>query len=215
VKRAWYHRVPWSLVALFLGVVLSGGAVALALYQMLLPAGLAFGLAVVTLLAGVIGLIVYHSREKKRATEEADRPQPKIHRSQSCRIDRLLIDKMARTVQDLKQLAQDKACEIDSIVFETYLETAQNQNKAGNLVSAFREYCLASQVLMTALKTQQAKTEVFQPNWDKREVPKMAAGGGNGRDREAYRCEHCGKVKGPSGDWNPPVCCERPMTKLS
>jgi protein phosphatase len=214
VKRAWYHRVPWSLVALFLGVVLSGGAVALALYPMLLLAGLAFGLAVVTLLAGVIGLVVYHAREKKRATEEADRPQPKIHRNQDCRIDRLLVEKMARIVQDLKQSAQDKTCEIDSKVFEAFLETAQIQGKAGNMVAAFREYCLASQVLMTTLKTQQAKTEVFQPNWDKREVPRLAPGGGNGRDREVYRCEQCGKVKGPSGDWKTPVCCERRMTKL-
>src|SRR5262249_37797377 len=85
-RRPWQERFPWPLLALLCGALFAGGAVALALNQLVLLAGVAFLLAALAIAGGVAGLVRFHAREQRRVAEEAERPRPKIHRAQSCRL---------------------------------------------------------------------------------------------------------------------------------
>src|SRR5262249_18991031 len=82
-RRPWHARFPWPLLALFVGALLAGGAVALTINQWGSLAFFAFVLAALAITAGVFGLFAYHAQETRRQAEDAERPRPKIHRSQS------------------------------------------------------------------------------------------------------------------------------------
>ena len=109
IRRPWHERFPWPLPALFFGALLTGGAIALALNQLTGVAAFVFLLAVATIGGGLAGLFVYHAREKRRFAEEAERPRPKIHRSQSCRLDAAVLEKFARSAQALEALRATRA----------------------------------------------------------------------------------------------------------
>jgi protein phosphatase len=209
----WHRRFPWPLPALLLGVLLAGGAVAVLVNQW--PTDLAvfaFVLAALALVAGMVGLLAHHAEEKRRASLEADRPTPKIHRSQPCAIDRAMLDKVARAAQGLKQQALEKGWEADWDTYASLYDVAETHLSRGDRIAAFRDFCRAMQTLLAATRNQRGKGEVFQPNWDRSEMVRPATDG-NGREA-AYRCDRCGKVSPPPPDEATPVCCERPMKKL-
>jgi protein phosphatase len=212
-RRPWHQRFPWPLAALFLGALAAGGAVALTVASWSTLAFLSFVVALVAIVAGLIGLVLHYGREKRRASEEADRPRPKIHRSQACRIERPLLEELSRAAQALKQQAQEKRWDADWDGFDGVYGEAEAHLQRGEHVPAFRAYCHAMQTLMTAMKQSRGKEEVFQPVWDK--APNASrAGGGNGREPPAFQCERCGKVSPPPPGKVAPVCCERPMKKM-
>jgi protein phosphatase len=213
-RRPWHERLPWPLGALILGALLAGGGVYLLLNQgPPAVAVLAFLLAVVAIAAGMVGLLAHHAQEQRRASREADRPQPKIHRTQPCRIDRPLVDRLARAAQGLKQQAQEKGWEADWDTYESLRDVAETHLSRGELPFAFRDFCRAMQTLLTAMGAHRGKGEVFQPVWDRHEVPRGQPAG-NGREAPAFRCDRCGKVSPPPPGKATPVCCERPMKKM-
>jgi protein phosphatase len=213
-RRPWHERFPWPLLALFLGTLLAGGAVALTVNRWHGFALFTFVLAALAIAGGLAGLFIYHAREKRRLAEEEERPRPKIHRSQSCRIDPAALEKFARAAQGLKAQAQEKGWPADWDTFESLCDVAQTRTSRGDLVHAFRDYCRAMQALLKAMNGQGGKAEVFHPRWDRNEALKPGPAADNGQGPPAFRCEHCGKVSPtPPGQANP-VCCERPMRKL-
>ncbi len=213
-ERPWHERFPWPLLALLFGALSAGGAVALALHQSWL-AIFAFLLAALAIAAGVAGLIAYHAREKRRLAEEAERPRPKIHRSQVCSLDTAVLDKFSRAAQSLKALAQEKGWQPDWDTFESLYDVAQTHLSRGDLTAAFRDLCRAMQTLLKAMNGQGGKTEVFAPRWDRdahKHTP--APRPGNGHEPPAFRCENCGKVSPQAPGKVTPVCCERPMQRM-
>ena len=120
------RRFPWPLLALLLGALLAGGAVASDAPTS--TAGWrigAFLLAAATITAGVVGLFTLHDQEKRRLAEEAERPRPKIHRSQSCRLDPAVLEKFARAAQGLKAQAREKGWEADWDTFDSLYDVAE------------------------------------------------------------------------------------------
>jgi PPM family protein phosphatase len=229
-RRPWHARFPWPLLALFVGALLAGGAVYLTVNQLGGLAVFAFVLAALTITAGVVGLFAYHSREKRRHAEEAERPHPKIHRSQPCRLEPPMVEKFARAAQGLKAQAHEKGWQADWDTFDSLYDAAEAHRGRGDLVPAFRDVCRAMQALLKAMNGQAGKTEVFHPRWDRNEGVKAAGqitreplGSGaagktelsveNGREPAAFRCDHCGKVSPSPPNHVTPVCCERPMKK--
>jgi protein phosphatase len=211
-QRPWRERIPWPLLALLGGALLAGGAVALALSQWFMMASLAFLLALLTIAGGVAGLIAYHAREQRRQAEEADRPRPKIHRSQSCSLDTAVLGKFCRAAQALEAMAREKGWPADWDTFASLYDVAEAHITRGELEPAFRDLCRAMQTLLKAMNGQGGKTEVFNPRWDRE--AKHVSRPGNGHEPPAFRCENCGKVSPQPPAKVTPMCCERPMRKI-
>jgi protein phosphatase len=213
-RRAWHERFPWPLLALFLGALLAGGAVALTMQQLHAFAILAFILAALAIAGGMYGLFAYHAREKQRLAEEEDRPRPKIHRSQLCKVEPAALDKLARATQGLKAQAREKGWEADWDTYESLYDVAETHRTRGELPAAYRDYCRAMQTLLRAMNGQLGKTEVFNPRWERKGAIKAAPAPDNGREPPAFRCENCGKVSPQPPGKATPDCCDRPMKKL-
>ncbi len=166
-KRPWNVRVqvPWWAVSLTAGTALALAAVALANDRM--PGALvAFVLAAGSIVAGLIGLLLHYRREKNRSDDE-DNPPPPIHRRANCRIERPLLDRLAKALRTLKQRADEKHWEPDWNAYHEHNAAADALLQKGDVPGAFREYCRAMLPLTRALHDRRQKEEVFTPVWDK------------------------------------------------
>jgi protein phosphatase len=211
----WHERIPWPLPALFFGALLTGGAIALALNQLMGVAIFVFLLAAATIGGGLAGLFVYHKREKRRLAEEAERPRPKIHRSQSCALDANVLEKFARSAQALKALAREKGWQADFDTFDSLYDAAETHISRKDFAPAFRDLCRGMQVLLRAMSGQGGKAEVFHPRWDAEAIKHAPAHRhGNGHEPPTFRCDRCGKVSPQPPGKVTPMCCERPMKKM-
>ena len=77
------------------------------------------------------------------------------------------MDKLAKAMATLAQLARDKQWGVDWSVYENFSQLAETHLNNGDLVGAFREYCRDMRPLTEALQRQRNKEEVFQPLWEK------------------------------------------------
>lgn len=167
-----YQRVPWPLWILLAGLLLAGGAAALVVNKLLGPAGpLLFLLAVVTILAGLGCLYVYHKKEKERQEREPEyRPRVKIYRETECEIDEALVTKLSNAKEVLVGRAKDQKWEgVDWKSHQKSDTEAQQLRAQGDLTGAFRETCRSMQPLTRALRTIRHKEEAFNPHWEKTE----------------------------------------------
>jgi protein phosphatase len=213
--RPWRERVPWPLPALFFGALLTGGAIALALSHLVAAAAVVFLLAAGTIGGGLAGLFVHHAREKRRQEAEAERPRPKIHRSQPCALDAGVLEKFARSAQALKALAREKGWGADLDTFDSLYDAAETHISRRDYKTAFRDLCRAMQGLLRAMGGPAGKTEVFSPRWDSDAIKHTPAHRqGNGHEPPAFRCDRCGKVSPLPPGKVTPMCCERPMKKM-
>jgi serine/threonine protein phosphatase PrpC len=162
----FYRRVPWQLGVLAAGVLLAMAAGALASSR--LPgAEVAFTLAALAILAGIVGLAVHYLHQKNNPAAEPYRPRTRVYRQASSQVDRLLLDRLARAESALRQRARDQHWDVDWDAQERHEEEAEKNLTMGDLTAAFREYCRAMQPLTAALERQRKKEEAFQPLWDK------------------------------------------------
>lgn len=163
----WYRHLRWWVWSLALGVVLACYAIVLKFYGHG-EAGIAvFGLAVVAIVAGLIGLSAFLQKEKKRLAAELDLPTPQIYRSSRCQIERALVEKLSKAVAALKQQLDEKQWGVEREAYEKHLEQAEHLAKQGQMVDSFREYCRAMRCLAEAVRRQRPKGEAFNPVWDR------------------------------------------------
>ena len=182
-RRPLHRLIPWPLASLFVGTLLAGGATALTYAQ--LPGGVpTFVLAALAILAGLVGLGVQYTHEKRKAEEEEERPRLRIYSHSPCGIERGLLDKLARAAAAMNQHACDKQWDADFALYEQHRALAEEFLAKGDLVGAFRENCRSMRPLTEALQRQRNKEEVFQPLWDK---PEPSADGAdlNGKNKRA------------------------------
>jgi protein phosphatase len=165
-RRPWYRRIPWPLLALSLGILLAAEAALLAWLDAS-GGSIAFSLAAVVLLAGLAGLAVHYIQEH-RAALAAQRPRRlKVYRQTSCRIDRLLLERLVDTEKQLQQWVQEKNLDADWPTHEIHHAEAMRLERAGDLPRAFAEYCRAVMPLTEALSRLRDKEETFRPVWEK------------------------------------------------
>ncbi|HXG11061.1 MAG TPA: protein phosphatase 2C domain-containing protein [Gemmataceae bacterium] len=168
--RQW-RRLPSPLAVQLLGILLAVGAAILTTVSTWL-AVLMFLLAAAAIVGGLIALLVQHSRQKQRPVEEEIdlSVEPNIYRQSSCRVEPLLLDKLARAVQALKQQAEEKQWDVDWVVYQRHHEAALCCQSAGQLEAAFAEYCRAMRPLTEALSRNRFTEGVLQHVWDKEEA---------------------------------------------
>ena len=210
-RRRWVPPIPWHLSALFVGVLLAGGAMALSVFQS--PAGLqipVFLLAAVAIIAGLIGLLTHYGREKKRAETEVEHAPPKVYRRSPCRIDRHLVDKLAKATQVLRAQTEEKGWLVDWSSFEEHNQQAETFLQMGDFPSSFREHCRSMRALAEAVQKQRDKQESFKPVYDKRGSSRTTS---NGPTLVSYRCDRCGKVEQRTPGEPAPICCEQAMKR--
>jgi serine/threonine protein phosphatase PrpC len=163
----WYQWIPGPFTSLILGVVLAGGAVGLTASR--LPGGtFVFVVAALLLLVGLGGLAFHHYRDQQHVPEDqVQRPRPKAYRQVPCRIERPILDKLAKAAASMEQRIRDKQWEADWPTYQQHHELALKYLDQNELKAAFREYCLAIHPLTEVLQHHRHKEEVFQPVWDK------------------------------------------------
>jgi protein phosphatase len=167
-RRPLSRAFPWPLAALFLGIVLAGGATALTLQEMRELGVALFVLAAAVIGAGMIGLVLRLRREKATVAddEEGERPPAKAYRTRPCRLDRPLLDKLARATQTLKQRLTERQWEADWGDYERHHELAEKFLADADLAAAFREHCRAMRPLAEAVQLHR-KDENGPPLLDK------------------------------------------------
>ncbi len=164
---SWYRRVPWPLGALFLGVVLAGGAATLFYLHLSVLGVLAFLLAGAAIVAGIVGLILLQAQEQRRQTTEAENNRRlHVYRKVACTIERPLVERLGRAAADLKQQIEPRNWEVDWPAYQQHRDLGQKLLSDGKPTEAFREYCRAMRPLMEAVQRYRNKGEVFKPSWD-------------------------------------------------
>jgi protein phosphatase len=161
------QRDYWPVAALSGGMILAFAAIIL---QLVWPVGTAlaillFVLAVGPTVAGIAGVIVQQRRLQHPQTEEGH--VLNVYRSKPCPLDRTLLEKLSRAEKILRERAEEMRWGPDLATYARHHEQAEMLARAGDLTSAFREYCRAMRPLNAALEKHRSKEEVFQPVWDK------------------------------------------------
>jgi protein phosphatase len=168
-RKSLAQVIPWPLLALLLGTLLAAGATGLTYLQLHALGVPVFLLAAAAVAAGVVGLVQQYRREQQSDPEEAEHHPPKVYRQAPCRLDRALLDKLARATQALKQRLSERGWEADWNGFQQHLDLAQKSQTEGDLPLAFREYCRAMRPLAEALHRHRKDDDGGPPVWDRPE----------------------------------------------
>lgn len=167
-KPAWYQRIPWPFTSLILGVLLAAGAITLFAQQYSAIGTMVFLLAALAILVGLVGLIVLHTQEQRNEANEADLPHgPRVYRTVPCRIERPLVEKLAKATLNLKQQLETMQWPVDWNAHKQHLDQAEIHLRQENFLEAFREYTRAMRPLTDAVQQQRHKAEEFRPFWEK------------------------------------------------
>jgi protein phosphatase len=159
-------RIPWWAAALGGGTLLTVLAVVLHILRHDEKI-IVFLLALVAILAGLVGLGIHYLREQDAPDVDDDQPRPRIHRQHACKVDSGLIERVAAAVKSLAQQADEKHWEGDWTEYRQHLEQGEHLLKKGDLDAAFREHCRAMMPLTRAVNKHRNKEEAFTPVWDK------------------------------------------------
>jgi hypothetical protein len=124
--------------------------------------------AVAALGSGLVGLTVEHAREQRRRESEPEDPEePRIHRQKPCRIERPLVERLAKAATSLKEQIQERNWETDLATYQAHFDQAEAFLRENKLTDAFREYCRSMRPLNETLARFRGKGEEFRPLWDK------------------------------------------------
>jgi protein phosphatase len=166
--RSGSNGVAWPLPTLLLGVLLVIGAFLLRHNHLYQPLDvIAFLLAAAAIVAGVIGMVIHFGREKERLAREPVTARPHVYRQAPCRVERPLVDKLARAVTALRDQIKERNWDVDWRTFEQNLDAAATQLNQGDLLESFRAYCRAMRLLAETVQRQRPKGDGFAPVWEK------------------------------------------------
>jgi protein phosphatase len=169
VRNAW--PIPWWVYSLAAGILLAAGAASLHAAGRGDLGFAAFMFGSGAILAGLVGLGLHYRRERENdaeGEEEEEAPvRPRIHRRATCSVEPPILEKLCKTLNGLRQKAEEKQWEADWDAVTRHATEADELEKAGNVVGAFRELCRAVLPLTSALARVRNRGEEFNPRWDK------------------------------------------------
>jgi len=167
----WYQRVPWPIWILLLGLLLAGTSFGFIYHQMQRAGGFAFTSAVVAIIIGLVGLVIYHKQHQDEADPEPEyRPRTKVYREAECKIDDALVAKLSKAEETLAQRAREAQWEVDWKTQQKHHALSEKARGQSDFNGAFRELCRAMRPLTEALRKTRHKEEAFNPHWDKTET---------------------------------------------
>jgi hypothetical protein len=163
--RPMLHHVPWAFVLLLAGTLTAVLAVYLTFEQ---AAGnfLAFIVAALLLLGGLVSLVVQNMREGRPRPGAEEPREAAIYGKTTCSIDSTLLQRLAQATRNLHESIREKGWQFDDAAFQVHLTAAQRANEQGHARAAFAEECRALLVLMEVVHQRRGRGESFNPLWD-------------------------------------------------
>jgi protein phosphatase len=138
----------WWLLSLVGGFLLAVGPASLGLAGWQDTAWILFYLALVMCVIGIEGLIIHGMRVENEAGSARDRPPARPHRRRACTIERPLVDKLIKALQELRRRADQNHWEPDWNLFQEHHAAGDVLLGQNDIPGAFREYCRAMLVLL-------------------------------------------------------------------
>ncbi|MCX7700320.1 MAG: protein phosphatase 2C domain-containing protein [Gemmataceae bacterium] len=161
------RRMHWSLPGLILGILLA--IVAIPAFLSSRNLGLfMFLAATLTIALSLAGLLLHVRAERIRREVEEEVGELHIYRESPCDIDAAVVEKLARSIGDLKQKVSEVFPKLIPESYTKLFTQAEKLQKEGDLMAAFREYCRAMHELARSYNSVRSKAEMFQPVWEKK-----------------------------------------------
>jgi hypothetical protein len=113
-------------------------------------------------------LILNLRAERRRRENDPVAGELHVYREAPCDVDETVVERLARGIDELHRKVQES---FPKLVPETYgalYARGEELFEQQNYPDAFREYCRAMYELARAYNGIRAKSEMFQPVWDKR-----------------------------------------------
>ena len=161
-----YHlgRLPWAFMFLALGIFLAIFAIVLTALEW--PGGIiAFIVAGVALLVGILTLMVQNFRESRKAVDPPEERPLQVYRQTACPLDAAVYERLVQSAKSLEDSIKDKKWEYDAKAYQEKLKLAAAHFKQQRFPEAFREQCRAMLVLMEAVHRYRGRNEDFKPMW--------------------------------------------------
>jgi protein phosphatase len=166
-KPPWFKRIPWPLYPLLAGVALAAMAVGL-MAGKLPGGGFIFGLAAISILGGLVGLVIYtHLEKQKQANKPPEyRPRTKVWRDAEAKPDKKFLARLARLEVTLADHSREQGWEIDWSAQQRHHHKAVEFLAKNDLAGAMLEMCRGVRLLTEALHRNRNKEEAFHPVWE-------------------------------------------------
>ena len=164
---AWRKHVPWPISILLTGFLLAIGFVICAANGWTSGATILFAVAIICVVAGVIGLYLHSKKEAHAPPEVSETPtRASVYRQYPVRIDANLLDQWTKTTLQLKEQLEARNWEVDWPGYKAQAEAAAKATAEGDLLAAFRHHCRALTRLAGPFNRHRPKEEAFRPKWE-------------------------------------------------
>jgi protein phosphatase len=158
-------RTPWAFVLLPLGILFAIGAVVLVIMDMTMEPLIAFILASLAILGGIVMLMVQSFRETRKITDEPEPRNLQVYRKTPCPLDAAIYEKLVQSAKTLESTIAERMWEYDARTYQNLVQQAAQYFNQQKYRDAFREQCRAMLVLMEAVHAYRGKNEDFKPLW--------------------------------------------------
>ena len=166
IGQAWNRLVPWPLSVLMAGFLFAVGAVVCHLTETW-GSSLLVVLAALSILGGLVGLFVLAKKQRAEANNEPEPPRRQnIYREYSCKIERMLVDKLLLMGIHLKEKLEGRPFSVDWPSYKNNNDAAQRYLQEGDLLASFREQCRALLGLAATFNKNRPREEGFRPKFE-------------------------------------------------
>ncbi|MFT3881817.1 MAG: hypothetical protein QM703_19430 [Gemmatales bacterium] len=167
-SRKWFNIIPWPALAITLGASFAIFSLIMLTDRLsFLKTGgiILFGLSVVLVLAGLVGVILQRRTDKQEEAQAIVNDSLQIYRRTPSQVDSLLINKMMQTEANLLELIKEKGWSFDQAQLGILQKSVADLIKKNELSAALRAQCKALSILTAKLRQHRSKDEQFKPNW--------------------------------------------------
>lgn len=167
-SASWWSVLPWPVMSVFLGVGLAIATLFMSLEarQSYPVTGLLlFGVSVILVLAGLVGILMRRRTELVEAAHSPDADALHVYRRGVAQVDTALVQKLMQTEANLLELIKEKGWPVDEAKLQMHKKQVTAALKDGDAVTAFRTQCRSLGSLTEVLRQHRNKDEQFKPNW--------------------------------------------------
>lgn len=166
--KKWYQIIPWPALVITLGASLAIFSLIMLtdrLSSLKMGGIILFGLSVLLVLAGLVGVILQRRTDKQEEAQAIVNDSLQIYRRAPSMVDAALVNKMMQTEANLLELIKEKGWSFDQAQLSVLQKNVADQIKKTDLTSAFQSLCKGLSLLTAKLRQHRTKDEQFKPNW--------------------------------------------------
>jgi protein phosphatase len=156
-----------GLAALLVGVAFSLAALLLLFTGLEGRARVAFVLAAVALIVGLIGLGVQYVHDRRRKVPAVPVRRLKVYRQTACQVEPAMLKHLTDVISTLQRQVREKNLGVDWETYQKYRAAAETNLAQNNLAAALCDSCRAAHLLADAVHRFRQKDESPQAAWVK------------------------------------------------